>query len=125
MMLGTLARSVVALMTCCLLLSPAAAQDVGRGKALYEACAPCHELGPASSEHGPSLIGVVGRRAGAANDFSYSRALLRAGIVWDEAQLDSYLSDPQASISGTRMPFSGIADAAERTDLIAYLKTLR
>ena len=45
------------------------AQDVMSGKALYEACTPCHGTGPASTELGPTLIGIVGRAAGAREDF--------------------------------------------------------
>jgi len=126
MILARLALSTVALLVSLFLFPPhAQAQDAGMGKALYEACVICHKLEPTSSENGPTLIGIVGRKAASANDFTYSAALRRAGIVWDEAGLDSYLADPQAFISGTRMPFSGIADNTERADLIAYLKTLR
>jgi cytochrome c len=108
-----------------LLVHEAVAQDVTRGKALFEACAPCHQLGEASTELGPTLIGIVGRKAGARDDFRYSRALSGAQIVWDEATLDAFLTHPQALITGTRMPFAGLADKSERTDLISYLRTVR
>lgn len=103
----------------------AVAQDAVTGKALYEVCAACHKLEAASSELGPSLIGIVGRRAGTRDDFRYSRALMRARFVWDEAALDGFLADPQAFITGTRMPFAGIPDKTGRTNLISYLGTLR
>ena len=48
-----------------------------------------------------------------------------AAIVWDEASLDRYLTDPQALVPGNIMPFSGVADEAQRAELIVYLKTLR
>jgi cytochrome c len=126
MIIRKLALSTVGLIVCLVLfLHHARGQDAEMGKALYEACVICHKLEPTSSENGPTLIGIVGRKAASANDFTYSAALRRAGIVWDEAGLDSYLTDPQAFISGTRMPFSGITDNTERADLIAYLKRLR
>ena len=103
----------------------AGAQDTTRGKAVYEACIVCHKLDPKSTDQGPTLVGVIGRRAGALDDFRYSRAIVRANIVWDESTLDAYLADPQSYIVGMRMPFGGIPDKAERADLIAYLKTLR
>jgi cytochrome c2 len=119
-------RHCAAAVTVVVLAAPGAdAQDAARGKALYEACAACHKLEPASTEHGPTLIGVIGRKAGAIDDFRYSRALLRAGVVWDEVTLDAYLAEPQGFIAGTRMPFSGIPERIERADLIAYLTTLR
>jgi cytochrome c2 len=108
-----------------LVAADAVGQDAVTGKALYEVCAPCHKLEPTSSELGPTLIGIVGRKAGTRDDFRYSRALLGARIAWDEAALDSFLADPQAFIVGTRMPFSGIADKTERANLISYLRTLR
>lgn len=100
------------------------AQDVTHGKALYEACAPCHGTAAASTELGPTLIGIIGRTAGAREDFRYSRALRNAKIVWNEPALDAFITDPQAFIVGTRMPFAGISDKSERADLISYLRTL-
>ena len=108
-----------------LIACDAFAQDVTRGKALYEACAPCHGTGVASTELGPTLIGIVGRAAGAREDFRYSRALRSVKIVWDKSTLDAFLANPQAFIVGTRMPFAGIPDKIERASLISYLRTLR
>jgi cytochrome c len=45
----------------------------------------------------------------------------RSGVTWDAATLATYVTDPQAFIPGNRMAFAGIADKAERDDLIAYL----
>lgn len=47
------------------------------------------------------------------------------GGVWTEANLDSYLTKPQAYVKGTKMAFAGIPDAKKRKDVIAYLKTLK
>ena len=116
---------VTGLLTFALTAVGADAQDAARGKAHFETCIVCHKLDPASSERGPSLIGIIGRRAGSLTDFRYSRAMQRADVVWSEETLDAYLAAPQASLPGTRMPFSGIVDKTERADVIAYLKTLR
>ena len=101
------------------------AEDQTSGRALYETCTPCHGTGAASTELAPSLIGIVGRAAGSREDFRYSRALRNAKVVWDEPALDAFLADPQAFIAGTRMPFAGIPNKAERANLISHLKTLR
>jgi cytochrome c len=100
------------------------AQDAVRGKQLYSACSVCHATSNDNGA-GPGLLGIVGRKAGSAEGFRYSRAMKNAGIVWDDKTLDAYLSDPQKTIPGNQMPFSGIADPKDRADLIAYLKTLR
>ena len=119
-------RRVIMVAMACVVLAPAAsAQDVARGKELFEQCAACHKLQAVSSEDGPSLIGVVGRTSGAQPDFRYSRAMSRAGLVWDEQHLDAYLADPQNAVVGTRMAFGGLTEKSERLDVIAFLKTLR
>ena len=113
------------LAVCLALALSARAQNPTQGKTLYEACAGCHGPAGSGSEQAPPLAGVVGRKAAVATDFRYSRAMLRSDFVWDEARLDAFLADPQALVPGNRMPFPGIANEKERTDVIAYLKTLR
>jgi cytochrome c len=107
----------------CAMASPAAAQDTGRGKALFEQCAACHSFDPARHETGPHLKGLFGRRSASVDDFVYSPALRRTNITWTPELLDAFLKEPQAGpFRGNRMPFAGMPDAQARTDLIAYLK---
>ena len=121
----TFMRFTVIAVSLCIGILSAGAQDATRGKVVYEACIVCHKLDAKSTDQGPTLIGVIGRRSGALDDFRYSRAIVRANFVWDESTLDAYLADPQSYVVGIRMPFGGIPDKTERADLIAYLKTLR
>ena len=101
----------------------ALAADADHGKALFAACAACHNEG--SDAIGPSLKGVFGRRSAALEDFRYSNPMKRANLVWDAANLHDYLTDPQAKVRGNRMPFGGVANSAEADDLVAYLRTYR
>ena len=101
----------------------AASADVERGRQLFVACAACHSDRPDAL--GPSLKGVVGRKAGAREDFRYSGPMQRAGFTWDAANLREYLADPQAKVRGNRMPFSGLSDAKDLDDVVAYLATLK
>jgi cytochrome c len=48
-----------------------------------------------------------------------------ATIGWDVATLEGYIADPQKTVPGNVMPFSGIPEAKQRADLIAYLQTLK
>jgi cytochrome c len=48
-----------------------------------------------------------------------------SNITWDDTTLNAFVADPQKVIPGNVMPFSGLADAKQRADLIAYLKTLK
>jgi cytochrome c len=102
---------------------PAAAADVEHGRQLYLACAACHTDRPDAL--GPNLRGVVGRKAGAREDFRYSSPMKRAGFVWDEVNLREYLADPQAKVKGNRMPYGGLRDAKDIDDVVAYLATLK
>ena len=81
---------------------------------------PLTRSGPARS--GPTLHDLFGRKS-ATEEFSYSAAMRRTNITWTPELLDTYLADPQGGMfRGNRMPFSGLPDAQERADLIAYLK---
>jgi cytochrome c len=100
------------------------AQDAAAGKAVFAQCAACHSV-DGSNGAGPSLKGIVGRKAGSFEGFRYSRAMKGAGYAWDAAKLDAYLADPQKALPGNVMPFSGITDAKQRADLVAYLATLK
>ena len=95
--------------------------DAERGARRFEECVACHALEKDKESVGPSLYGVFGRKAGEGADFRYSPALKRSGITWDQASIDTFIADPQATVPGNRMPYAGIADAAARADLIAYL----
>ncbi len=106
-----------------------AAGDADRGKVYFQAaCAICHTtaLGPGHTvivKQGPSLVGVVGRRAGAGLGFNYTKALGDSGLTWDAASLDHFLTNPMQAVPGTLMPMP-IPDAGNRADVIAYLATL-
>ena len=104
--------------------TPAHAQDVNAGKQVYAQCAACHAV-TASNGVGPGLLGIVGRKSASSPGFRYSPALKRANLTWDEKTLDNYIADPQKAVPGNLMPFSGIADATQRADLIAYLNTIK
>ena len=98
--------------------------DAVRGKTAFAICAACHSVMANKNGVGPSLFGVVGRKAGAATGYTYSAAM-KAAAVWTPEQLDAYLTHPKATIPGNKMPFNGVSDAQKRADIIAYLATLK
>ena len=101
----------------------ALAQDATRGEKLFSECAACHSPDRAAKDTvGPSLHGVVGRKAGEGTEFRYSPAMKRSGITWSSDTLNSFISDPQKLVPGNRMPYSGLPEAKDRADLIAYLQ---
>jgi cytochrome c len=97
--------------------------NLGRGEQDFRACASCHSLTPNHNMTGPSLAGVIGRKAGTLASFPrYSEALKSSGVTWEEPTLDAWLEKPETFIPGSRMTFPGIRDAQDRADIIAYLK---
>ena len=99
------------------------AQDATRGQKLFDECAACHSADRAAKDTvGPSLYGVVGRKAGEGAEFRYSPAMKRSGITWSADSINSFISDPQKLVPGNRMPYSGLPEAKDRADLMAYLQ---
>jgi cytochrome c len=103
----------------------ARAQDAAAGAAVFKTqCSICHSVAEGKNLVGPSLFGVVGRQAGQVPGFHYSPANKDSGLTWDAPTLDRYLTDPQAVVPKTIMPYAGLKDDAKRANLIAYLSTL-
>lgn len=101
-----------------------AAGDPAKGQLVFAKCAACHAKDK-SNRTGPGLLGVVGRQAGSVQGFHYSRAMKAAHMVWDDKSLDAFIAAPQKAVPGNVMPFAGVPDQQQRTDLIAYLETLK
>lgn len=97
--------------------------DVASGKTAFAICAACHSTSGGSGV-GPHLDGVVGRKAGSVSGFNYSRAMKNANIVWDDKTLAAFIANPQSTVPGNHMPFSGLQDSAQRASIIAFLKSL-
>lgn len=108
-----------------LMAAPGHAQDAAAGQKVFQTCRACHSDVQGRNGFGPTLYGVVGRRAGTAPGYSYSQAMTASGIVWDDATLDAFIAAPRGVVPGTKMPYGGMKDPAKRAQLIAYLKTLR
>ncbi len=87
-------------------------------------CRECHSFVKNDNRLGPSLYGVVGRKAGTVPGFNYSDSIKGSNIVWDEATLDKWITNPGAVIPGNNMAalFGGIEDASIRAKIIAFLK---
>jgi cytochrome c len=117
---------IVALAVLCAATS-ADAGDAKAGRAVFVAqCGTCHSdarNGPVIL--GPPLYGVVGRKAGSVNGYSYSTAMKGAGFTWTSDRLRAYLPAPRDYLPGVKMSYGGLKNSAQLEDLITYLSTLK
>jgi cytochrome c len=103
---------------------PASAQDAALGEKSFLKCKACHQIGEgARNGVGPNLNGLIGRKSGSVEGYSYSEANKNSGLTWDEDTFRDYIKNPKAKISGTKMIFAGIPKDDEIDNLIAYFKT--
>jgi len=146
MHLKPLIRAAAALALAAAGTAGALAADADNGKTLFKKCMACHRIGEgAANLVGPVLTGVVGRKAGTFEGYSYSATLKSAGeqgLVWDEAAIAAYLSNPgdfvkkyltdkgkpELITDEPKMKFKltkadGTPDPDSIADVIAYLKT--
>ncbi len=101
---------------------PAEAQSGHDGHTLFEKrCSGCHALD--ADREGPRLRGVVGRAAGSVKTFQYSEALKNAKHIWNEVNLDKWLTDTESVVPNNDMSFQ-VPKAEERAAIISYLKSL-
>ena len=98
---------------------------VANGKRMFRACAACHTANEGGQNRvGPNLYAIYGAPAGQKDGFSYSKAMIESGIVWNEETLDGYLADPRGYIPNNRMVYPGLKDVDKRAAVIAYLKSI-
>jgi cytochrome c len=106
-----------------------ATADLGAGERSMAKCKACHTLdeGNTRKTPGPNLWGVVGGPVAHLQGFAYSAAMMAKhdeGVTWTFENLDQFLLAPKTFIPGTAMTFAGLKRDDERTNVIAYLRTL-
>jgi cytochrome c len=111
---------------CTLLLAssiPAALAQATGEQVFAKNCAVCHTVEPGKNKMGPSLAGILGRKAGSVPGFAYSPANKNSIVVWNPATFEAYLTNPRAFMPGTKMVFAGLKDPVECKAVIDFLKS--
>ena len=106
-----------------------AAADMELGRITAIGCNQCHEIEPGvkptgNHNHGPSLIGVVGREIGSVDGYPYSDAMKTRSGEWSREELIRFLADPPGVIPGTNMELLLGLSRDEQVALISFLSEL-
>lgn len=126
--------SLVAVIGMMITAGAGSAQDTEAGKAVFKKCIACHQIGPdAKNKSGPILNDLIGRQAGAVEDFKYRKSIVAAGengLVWTEDEVTAYLEDPTKylrSYLDDTSARSGMAfklrKEQDRLDVVAFLSS--
>ena len=120
------------------LAAPAFAGDVAVGEKEFGKCKSCHMIVADDGTEivkggkvGPNLYGVVGRVAGSVDGYSYGdglKAAQAASVVWTEAEIAAFITDPKAWLDGKGHPTKSkmsFKAKAKQEDLAAYLASVK
>ncbi|MFV0358791.1 c-type cytochrome [Tropicimonas sp.] len=119
--------SLIAVTAAVLALPALAEGDAAAGEKVFNKCKACHAVGEgAKNKVGPELNGIVGKAAGTREGFKYSDDLVglaEGGLIWDDANLHTYLTNPKDLIPKGKMSFAGLKKEEDINNVIAYLQT--
>jgi len=100
-----------------------AAGDPEAGEKIFQTkCKVCHQIGPGAKNFvGPELNGLIGRKAGSLEGYTFSDAMKNSGLTWDEATFKDYIKNPKAKVPGIKMIFAGLPKESDQDNLFAFL----
>ncbi len=88
-------------------------------------CANCHAIKPGVKTFAPPLLGLIGRKAGSFEGFSYSQKIKGLDLIWTTAAVDDWLAGTTFKTPDIRMRHVGITQPALRKAVVEYISTLR
>ena len=99
-----------------------ASASVADGEKVFKKCTACHSIVKGGGNKiGPTLWGVLGRRAGSVTDYKYSKAMATHGKTWSFEEMNGFLTKPKDWIKGTKMSFAGLKKETDRAAVILYM----
>lgn len=124
-MIGTARNILLSACLTAIFAAPGHAADDTGMLAFNNHCRECHSYLKDDNRLGPTLFGVVGRKAGTVSNFgNYSSSMKSSGITWSPELLDKWIANPNSVVPGNNMspPFSGVADEGQRKAIISFLE---
>ncbi len=107
--------------------APATVNASEDGEKVFRKCMACHSVKAGQHRVGPSLAGVVGRKAGTADGYKRYKGLKDADWTWTEDELVAYLEDPSKYTKAKNGNRSSMAfklkDLEDRKEVVEYLKS--
>ena len=102
-------------------------RDLVAGRRIFNnACRTCHTTSEGDNRLGPNLYKIIGRKAGSLPSYEYSSAMKGADFIWDEANLNRFIANPDEMVPGNNMkPYGGLASADDRVKVIPVCNRLR
>ena len=98
--------------------------DLVHGEKVFKKCSACHMIASDGKNMiGPNLWSVIGRQAGSASDYKYSKAMIAYGKKWSFEEMNAYLIKPQSYIKGTKMAFAGLRKEKDRASVILFMNS--
>ncbi len=102
--------------------------DAKKGEKVFKKCKVCHAVKAGKHKIGPSLAGIVGRKAGTVDGFKKYKALKGADFVWDDDNISQWITNQKKFLKAKGLPTKTgmrvkIKKKDDRENLIAYLKT--
>ena len=96
--------------------------NVTDGEKIFKKCVACHSITKGGGNKiGPALWGVLGRQAGSASEYKYSKAMATHGKLWSFEEMNGFLIKPKDWIKGTKMSFIGLKKDTDRAAVILYM----
>lgn len=121
--------SITASLSACLIM--AAAPSIATAAPLpkpaaFAICGVCHKVDKgAPNGVGPNLFGIGGTKSGGVPGFAFSPAMAKGDITWNRANLVKFITEPQKTVPGTRMPFGGLKNQQQAEAVADYILSLK
>ena len=99
-----------------------ASTNSSEGAKIFKKCAACHSIAEGGANKiGPALWGVLGKKAGSASNYKYSKAMVEHGKPWSFEEMNGFLIKPKDWVKGTKMSFAGLKNEKDRASVILYM----